>query len=219
MSLPSYPFERERYWVDRQPASPHDYAGGASRSVAKRKVIADWFYVPVWKQTPLPWLARRAEACEEPVRWLIFAAEESVSEGIRQGLEEAGEELIIVKSGDGFAEIGAGHYQIHPGRLADYVELLESLQAGGKFPQRIAHLWSMQAATEKLESGKAPESATELGFYSLIYLAQALGKTSSRDCRRRPERRVAHRRGDRPSAGGERGGRTATRSRHGAGGV
>jgi amino acid adenylation domain-containing protein len=50
LSLPTYPFERQRYWVDPLPQQQ-----GASRSTpGSRRDPGDWTYVPVWKQAPLP---------------------------------------------------------------------------------------------------------------------------------------------------------------------
>jgi len=45
--LPTYPFERQRYWIEE--------AGEPSQGeikLAKRSNITDWFYVPSWKRVP-----------------------------------------------------------------------------------------------------------------------------------------------------------------------
>src|SRR4029077_6558572 len=44
--LPTYPFERKRFWVD-----PKKPSFGKPKSSAD---LADWFYTPVWKQSPAP---------------------------------------------------------------------------------------------------------------------------------------------------------------------
>ena len=52
--LPTYPFERRRYFVDAPPAGAEPAAGtAAGRSLARRE-IDDWLYVPVWERTAAP---------------------------------------------------------------------------------------------------------------------------------------------------------------------
>jgi len=45
--LPTYPFERQRYWIEETQANPVRV-----KSSAKRSNITDWFYVPSWKRVP-----------------------------------------------------------------------------------------------------------------------------------------------------------------------
>jgi len=50
--LPTYPFERARFWVERE----QEYHRGNARSAkpSKKPDIADWFYFPSWKQAVSP---------------------------------------------------------------------------------------------------------------------------------------------------------------------
>lgn len=188
ISLPTYPFERERYWIDRQRTGtqPRDPSGVTDAGrMNKRQEVSRWFYVPVWKQTPLPWLGRRPKTGRKRATWLVLAARNSVSQGVRQMLEQVGEDVISVEMGESFADFGAGHYQIHPGCPAHYAELLKSLQAKGQFPRQVLHMWCLEAeeeaekeaGEERVDRDKALARAQELGFFSLLYLAQALGET------------------------------------------
>ena len=45
--LPTYPFERQRYWIELRP-------GQVLRSGAPRRQadLADWFYLPSWRRMP-----------------------------------------------------------------------------------------------------------------------------------------------------------------------
>ena len=58
VALPTYPFEGERYWIER--GAPQKIETGPLR---KRADAADWFYLPTWKRT-LPAGALETEARE-----------------------------------------------------------------------------------------------------------------------------------------------------------
>jgi acyl transferase domain-containing protein len=49
--LPTYPFERQRYYLE--PGENENKDKRASRSLARRLDIADWFYLPSWRQREL----------------------------------------------------------------------------------------------------------------------------------------------------------------------
>src|SRR5262249_37224964 len=71
--LPTYPFERQRYWVDRQAA---DKKGATNAGpIQKSNDIAQWFYAPSWQrrsQVAGHW-KRKLEG--ETKRWLLFVDE------------------------------------------------------------------------------------------------------------------------------------------------
>jgi non-ribosomal peptide synthase protein (TIGR01720 family) len=161
--LPTYPFERQRYWIEAQPQS----YGGFSRQTAllKKPDIADWFYTPSWKRTapPLP-----VESAELTNRWLLFVDECRLGDRMAHRLEEMSQDVIHVAKGEEFGERGDGAYTINPRKGADYQALLQSLQARGKLPKKIVHLWGV---TQEVE----PERALNHGFYSLLLLARAIG--------------------------------------------
>ena len=47
VALPTYPFERQRYWVERQPLA----AAARVQTAHGRAPISKWFYVPDWRPT------------------------------------------------------------------------------------------------------------------------------------------------------------------------
>ena len=60
--LPTYPFERKRFWIERQPLTHPDES-------LQRRNIDDWFYAPIWKQSVL---LSASSAVNKPSRWLLF---------------------------------------------------------------------------------------------------------------------------------------------------
>ena len=75
VSLPTYPFERQRYWIDGASAGA---SAGPRASLSKRPDIADWFYVPAWKSSVPPppvtsWVPRTTTATGNGVVTLTLA--------------------------------------------------------------------------------------------------------------------------------------------------
>ncbi|MEW5927430.1 MAG: SDR family NAD(P)-dependent oxidoreductase [Gemmatimonadota bacterium] len=162
--LPTYPFQRRRYWVDMQPAGRR----AAGRSLAKKQDVGDWFWVPVWKEAPLAPASSGSAA--EGESWLLFAGDGGVSARLAAALEKAGRGVVTVRAGAGFRELGAGHYEIDPRRREDYSALLARLAGSGRFPRRVVHLWS---------AAGGPGETQDRGLFSLLFLAQALGERTA----------------------------------------
>ena len=52
--LPTYPFERKQYWIDPPLASNSLKTREKESSLPAQELdMADWFYVPSWKRSPL----------------------------------------------------------------------------------------------------------------------------------------------------------------------
>lgn len=70
--LPTYPFERQRCWVE--PTGDSIPGRAAKAGATKRPDVADWFYIPSWKRTPAPSLLPRAAAAGESLARLLRRA-------------------------------------------------------------------------------------------------------------------------------------------------
>ncbi len=177
--LPNYPFERRRYWAEGVGAKPPQTSGTAITPVsaspetapAKKPDITDWFYVPSWQRIPLP---RTGHLPEQPPCWLLFVDEAGVGTILAQRLEEVGQTAVLVLPGESFTQIEEGVYAIHPGAPEDYAALLHHLRQVNQSPQRIVHLWNVTAVTHT-PSLETAETAQQVSFFSLLFLAQALG--------------------------------------------
>lgn len=151
--LPGYPFQRRRYWVEGS-------AGGASATGPQRRPFDEWFYVPSWKRSAPP----VADASAPDRQWLIFVGGQALGEEVANLLEAAGH-VIRVASGDTFTAGGDGQFTIRIGHRSDYEALLDALDAAGHFPDDIVDCRPVSASGDG-------------GFYSLLYLAQALAPRS-----------------------------------------
>jgi len=172
--LPTYPFERQRFWVD---AGSTELARDLTPDkTAKRSDIDEWFYLPTWKQSlPPGCLESEDDETETSHDYWIFADELGLCPEVVKLLH--GERVVIVSSGEQFRRVGEDAYEINPRYRQSYDELIRVLIASGRKPRRILHLWSV--TIEKIgQQGDSPKSTFEdaqwRGYYSLLYLAQAL---------------------------------------------
>jgi acyl transferase domain-containing protein/acyl carrier protein len=170
--LPTYPFETRRYWIEEQsrPAAVQ----AAEVVPGKEEEIADWFHVPVWKQSPPRISAHVGDEAERNRCWLVFVDEYGVGPRIAERLARGRGDVFTVRSGAGFRRLDGSAYVINPNSEADYHSLLDELRAAGKLPDRIVHAWSVYPPTPAAES-EAIERTQVMGFNSLLLLAQALG--------------------------------------------
>jgi len=159
LSLPTYPFERKSYFL-----KPGTFAM-ATKGRGRQADAADWFSVPVWKQTPPTFMEKENLAGE---RWLVFGDEERLGERVSQRLAEQGADVVRVEIGAVFAEVENGVFSIDPANREDYVALIKKLQESEQLPTHIAHLFSVTTKERTLDDSQ------NFGLYSLLYLAQAL---------------------------------------------
>src|SRR5205085_3860697 len=78
--LPAYPFERQRYWVD--PGSGQTPASTLYDAFRKKPDIADWFYLPAWKQAAPPLPVAPRTLAEQPACWLVLRDDCAVGDGL-----------------------------------------------------------------------------------------------------------------------------------------
>ncbi|TFI51133.1 acyltransferase domain-containing protein [Mastigocladus laminosus UU774] len=168
LPLPTYPFERQRYWIDAKPASLSQSSNPVIL-IDKKLDIVDWFYIPSWKRSLLPNLSSYSQAEFRNKQWLVFVDEHGVSLQLVNKLKQKGKDVITVKVGKRFTKLSEGIYTINPQNRDDYDALLKDLIALSKTPQNIAHFWT-------LNTWDNYQTSEYLEFNSLLFLAQTLGK-------------------------------------------
>jgi len=180
VALPTYPFERQRFWIEPRSKSATD-ASQPMATAGKKPDIADWFYMPSWKQSaPAPLLARN-ELLTQPPRWLVFMHEGGLGQEMIDLLKYEGHSVTGVKVGNQFTRLDDGVFTLNPSKPEDYVALLKQLRETDNAPTIIAHLWSVTPQDNGRSGVESFEKLQGLGFYSLLFLAQALGATAFKD--------------------------------------
>ncbi|GAB1540093.1 hypothetical protein NUACC21_27620 [Scytonema sp. NUACC21] len=183
--------KRQRYWIE--PPKPGFGQNGNGRghnvsernligdnrlptSFAKKPDIADWFYIPFWKPALPPVQLDSNQLTDQKSYALVFVDECGLGEKLLKSLEKQNWDAIAVTVGENFTKLGELQYTINPQNHQDYHLLIDQLLKQNKLPKTIVHCWSVTPIDEIQLDLEKVETAQTTGFYSLLFLAQALGK-------------------------------------------
>jgi acyl transferase domain-containing protein/acyl carrier protein len=172
--LPTYPFERQRHWIEPQRHTVHQGRSSA-QMLTKRTDLASWFYLPSWTRQDPPQLAGAGSKLGEMRQWLLFVDDCGLGTELVKRLVAVGERVTTVQAGEGYKQIAPDLYSIQPNSKDDYDALIAGLAIEEKLPDEIVHLWNVTANSTTPELERL-EDTQNRGFYSLLYLAQALGR-------------------------------------------
>ena len=168
LPLPTYPFQRERFWIEPDRKIETTLASLAESANEGREI---GFFSPSWKLADLG----ENELSKSVGPWLIFEDSQGLGARIAQLLRRRGEDCISVVPGKAFVGVAPAKFEIDPDDPGDYQRLLSAITARGKFPRTLVHLWSVcdpGAAHDVIDDVSAAET---MSFYSLLVLGQALG--------------------------------------------
>ncbi len=167
--LPTYPFERQRYWIEANPEAA--LATPLQQTLQRKPNIADWFYIPSWKRSDYKALKSKQKLC-----WLVFVDATGVGSQIAKKLNTEGHDVITITVGQQFSKLDDCVYAINPQASSDYDALLKELDSLDLNPNAIAHFWSLIPNQQGQSPHQFFEECQNNGFYSLLFLAQGLGK-------------------------------------------
>ncbi|SCG74692.1 type I polyketide synthase [Micromonospora coxensis] len=157
--LPTYPFERRRYWVD---PDPQEQVAAAPVETGPRP-LPEWFAVPVWRQAA-------ADPAAAPLGRCLVLVDGPRGDALVAALRAAGAEPTVVRPGDGFAAVDGG-YRLRPGVREDHDALVAAL--GADLPDRLVHALALDGAPAGTDLAAA-RAAQDRGFFSALHLVQAL---------------------------------------------
>jgi len=166
--LPTYPFERQRYWM-----APRKEGRGPAReeqSPARRADVGEWFAVPSWQRS-------RAEGPAVPPDfgpWLVFADDPGFGERMAEALRGKGCAVTMVLRGAAFGGSREHGYTLDPRRKEEYRMLFDALSQDGNVPKGVLHLWGY--AGENREWAQNIDAGLDLGFSSLFHIGKELGR-------------------------------------------
>ncbi|MDP9989737.1 acyl transferase domain-containing protein/acyl carrier protein [Variovorax boronicumulans] len=159
VSLPTYAFQRQRFWVDPAAAAQQPVQTGPT----------GLFYVPAWKRTALSPHAAQP-AVDRTGCTLILGDVDSFTDRLARTLRAQGAQVAVALRGKVFARTAALQYTLRAGERADHAQLLREVEAEAGAVTQVFHLWSLDAGRPAVSQA----DVFERSYFSLLALAQAL---------------------------------------------
>jgi acyl transferase domain-containing protein/acyl carrier protein len=169
--LPTYPFERQRYWIG--PPEYQEAVTASSQVASPGRDIADWFYAPSWEYTTSP-EHNGVGLAAKPSSWLVFEDRCGVGHHMVSQLEQAGHRIISVRAAQEYSRTDLRTYEINPREREHYWKLFGELSALNRLPERIVHMWNVGPDDPEKSALEVFEQHQETGFHSLLCITQAL---------------------------------------------
>ena len=170
VALPPYPYERRRFWVERN--ADDDAAAGPEGDTGP-------FYVPVWRESPLDGhgaAGRPADGASKTL-WVVFSLPDDPRiDGLVGLLRSAEADVIVTEPGNGFAAKPGGRYVLRADDPADYAQLFSAIAASNPDEVRLVHAWTAgEPAAVDAEAARAGETLDH-GFFSILAAVQAAAR-------------------------------------------
>ena len=133
ISMPAYPFVRERYWV----AKPVEVAAKSESQPAIDPADVPIYYQPVWEA--------EGDAQVSPLTLqnndtlLIFDVDQELFQTLQAELGAA--RVMLVLPGAGWRRVADQIVELDPATAADYVNLFENLHNEKRRVSHVLHLW------------------------------------------------------------------------------
>ncbi|WP_433697157.1 SDR family NAD(P)-dependent oxidoreductase [Nocardiopsis sp. CA-288880] len=180
VALPTYPFRRQRYWIEPgAPASPGE-GNGPGTDASRKADPADWFYQPVWRHRPL-FAGADPEALRERGPWLV-RSDGPLGEAVAARLRAVGARAWSVRSGESYGGSPEEGFTVRVDDRADYEKVFDAI--GGR-PRTV--LFDAGTGRPVPEPGSAAERAEAFdqeqrhGFHGARALAAVLLSRPSGD--------------------------------------
>lgn len=173
VELPTYPFERERYWVEPSRRDGSASGSSAGAQLARKNQVDDWFYQTSWSQLPpdAPASANRLTAGEV---WWVLAGAGPLGAALAGKLASGGATAVWVRPGSRLHQVGSNEWEVDPTSAEGCRQFVHEMQAAGLKPSRIVHLWSLGAGAGVADTMARFEIAQQLGCCSVVMLVQGL---------------------------------------------
>lgn len=180
-SLPTYPFARERHWID-VPALPFGPTAGPAQPAAApaAEAASRTFYRPQWTAQALP---QRAAASTLAGPILVLDTQDAFAHAFAAQLAQRhpadpAQAVILARLGGAYAEQPDGSFTLDPASDADFERLAAALAAKGRLPRVILHRYPEAGDGLQDEAQRAEQFKSQLdrGVHTLLQACKALMK-------------------------------------------
>jgi acyl transferase domain-containing protein/thioesterase domain-containing protein/acyl carrier protein len=166
VSLPTYPFEHQRFWIEPDKLGTAITAPAFSSATPADALS---FYRRSWKNIPADAPTATAQAT-----WLIFKDAQGLGDQIAARLKNAKSDYVLVTPGTAYKKHKRGRYTIRPAIRADYDALIADLVASGSVPTKILHLWAVTSNAAASPPSDSLDESLARCFHGPLALAQSL---------------------------------------------
>jgi malonyl CoA-acyl carrier protein transacylase len=166
VTLPNYPFQRERYWIESTitPYQPSEFGSPENQ---------EWCYELEWQQQEIIEQIASEVTQTSPENWLIFADKQGVAQELSKLESALFQTSILVFPGTEYQQISAQEFTINPSNSEDFDRLLQENQIPIK---GIVYLWSLNTVEAKALTFAELEIASQIGCGGVLFLIQSIAK-------------------------------------------
>ena len=181
VQLPTYPFQRERFWFESRGEAADDQRANRSPDETGAHPPAaeqEWLFEIQWREAPRPEevMQEPVDLLSQPGSWLILADERGVAESLRTRLTSMGQRCVLVRPSPRFVREGDDQFALDPANRADFDRLLEEVGITAQTPLRgVQHLWSLDLPDFDAMTGEDLARSQLLCCGAALHLVQALG--------------------------------------------
>jgi acyl transferase domain-containing protein/acyl carrier protein len=187
VSLPPYPYQRQRHWVepdkgisDALPDQGSPEPGVTAPSQAAHPAttasadpactdVGRWFAVPGWRHAPRGPVPQKLAG-----PWLVLA-DGALGNQIARRLEPAGDVVHVVHAARDSGPDGQRTGPFVASTAEAVRQLVEGLAQSGRLPRRIVHAWALDAWDDPTSESDLA-SAQELGFHTLLEICRVVAE-------------------------------------------
>lgn len=167
VSLPTYPFERQRFWADPDPQTTRTAVDDEAEWPLPAERCA---FAPRWREEP----PREPEGGLEGREVLFFASGHAVSERLLELVGAAGAHLTVVRPGTAFGEDAPGAFRVRPGSADDHAALAAAVDLDAV--SDVVHAWCVEDPAADPVDPAVVQAQTVTAFYDLLQLGRDLSR-------------------------------------------
>ena len=161
MTLPTYPFQRKRYWIEEntQTVKTNNNQQGLASRLPPRLPLRQWFYRRTWQRITLP-----LQTDLTGKKYLVFTDNENIA--WKTALGDQCQNFVAVSLDKLFKEISPHDYCIDRYNLNSIEQLFNSLAAKAWIPDHVIYAWPITC--------RKMNQALEIALPGLIILLKNL---------------------------------------------
>lgn len=169
ISLPTYPFDEQKYWIE---GNPYKMMSDDSFSQVQGKNfdLSKWFYRSVWKENEI---TIESEEKNQEINYMVFADDLGFTQQMIPQITKDNDHVVYVSCGSQFIKQSNYQYTVNPDIESDYEKLFQEVEQDNLWPDKLLHCWNVTTHTEEKESFIEDfENDVQTGFFSLLYIVK-----------------------------------------------